>query len=273
MISDLHIPEFDFRKVIRWSLIAGAAWIAAVVVGWIFQPEKFYQAYLLAWMFWLGVTLGSIGIVMLHHLTGGNWGIMVRRLGEHAGMTLPLLYVLFIPILIGMHWLYPWDQSGALAGDATLRHDTPYLNVAFFCWRAAIYGAIWLALAWYLRSASLRYDRTLNESTAVHMHNVSAGGMVIYFVSMSLACVDWLMSLEPHWASTVFGFIIIVGQALGGLCVLVAFFTLMTRTRPFTARARPEYLNDLGNLMLTLVILWAYMSFAQLLVIWMGNKQ
>ncbi len=228
---------------------------------------------MLAWLFWLGVSLGALALVMLHHLMGGHWGYMVRRLGEHAAMTLPLLIILFIPIVVGLNSLYPWDQAQELAHDPILRHESPYLNVHFFIWRAVVYGVIWLAMAWYLRSASLRYDRTGDPGTALHMHNVSAGGMAIYFLSMTLASVDWLMSREPHWVSTILGFVVIMGQAISGLCVLIVFLTLMVNTPPFREHLRKDYLNDLGNLLLTLVILWAYMSFAQLLVIWMGNKQ
>jgi len=273
MIADVKFPPFPRQRVIVVSLIVGLAWMGCVIFGWISDPQKFYQAYLLAWLFWLGVSLGAMGTVMLHHLMGGNWGYMVRRLGEHAGMTMPLLIVLFIPIIFGLHSLYPWARPEELARDAILRHERPYLNVPFFLLRAVIYGAFWLAMAWYLRSASLRHDRSGDIKTALHMHNVSAGGMLVYFITMSFASVDWIMSREPHWFSTVFGFMIIAGQAISGLCLLIVFFILMINTPPFREHARKETLNDLGNLLLTLVITWAYMSFVQLLVIWMGNKQ
>ncbi|HUB23839.1 MAG TPA: hypothetical protein VL992_00320 [Tepidisphaeraceae bacterium] len=273
MIGNAHFPPFPRRQVIQVGIFLAAVWVLCAAIGWLREPESFYRAYLLAWLFWLGVSLGSMAMVMLHHLMGGHWGYMIRRLGEHAAMTMPLLIVLFVPILIGMHSLYPWDRADELAHDPILRHEEPYLNGPFFICRAALYGVVALTWAWYLRSASLRHDKTGDPRTALLMHNVSAGGMVVYFALMSFASVDWIMSREPHWFSTVFGFVIIAGQAISGLCVLIVIFTLMSDTPPFRDRARPEYLNDLGNLLLTLVILWAYLSFAQLLVIWMGNKQ
>jgi hypothetical protein len=273
MIPSVHFPLFPRQRVMVGALCIGVLWIVAAIFGWISQSDKFYQAYLLAWLFWLGVSLGALGVVMLHHLMGGNWGYMVRRLGEHAAMVLPLLIILFIPIAIGMHSLFIWDRSDALQNDPVLRHEHAYLNASFFLIRAVIYGAIWLAMAWYLRAASLRHDHTADPSTAIHMHNVSAGGMVVYFVTMSFASVDWLMSRDPHWYSTVFGFMIVAGQAISGLCVLIAFFALMINTPPFREHVREEHLNDLGNILLTFVIVWAYLSFVQLLVIWMGNKQ
>ncbi len=273
MIKNVNFPPFPRDRVLRWSVMVGLAWIVLAAIGWIFQSEKFYQAYLLAWLFWLGVALGSMGVVMMHHLMGGYWGFMVRRLGEHAAMTLPLLIVLFLPILFGMHSLFIWDRPDALAHDAVLRHEQPYLNATFFVCRAILYAIIWLTMAWYLRTASLRHDRTGDPSTALRLHNVSAGGMVVYFITMSFASVDWLMSRDPHWFSTVFGFVVITGQGISGLCVLLVFFTLMINTPPFREHARANYLNDLGNILLTFVIFWAYLSFVQLLVIWMGNKQ
>jgi hypothetical protein len=273
MIPDVHIPPLPRKKVIAWALRVAAAWVVCVALGWIFQSEKFYRAYLFAWLFWLGVALGALAVVMLHHLMGGNWGDMVRRLGEHAAMTMPLMMVLFIPIAIGMRSLFPWDRPELVAHDPILRHELPYLNAPFFLWRVAIYGVIWVGMAWYLRSASLRHDRTGNPHTTLHMHNVSAGGMVVYFITMSFASVDWMMSLEPHWFSTVFGFVAIAGQSISGLCVLIVFLALMVNMHPFVEEVRKEYFNDLGNLLLTFVILWAYLSFAQLLVIWMGNEQ
>jgi len=273
MITTVNFPPFPRERVTKWSMRIGIAWIFLAALGWIFQSEKFYQAYLLAWLFWLGVSLGAMGVVMIHHLMGGYWGFMVRRLGEHAAMTLPLLIVLFIPIIFGMHSLFIWDRPDAVAHDPVLRHEQPYLNAQFFLWRAVIYAVIWLAMAWYLRSASLRHDRTGDASTAVHMHDVSAGGLPVYVISMSFASVDWLMSRDPHWFSTIFGFVVVTGQGISGLCVLLVFFTLMINTSPLKEHARENYLNDLGNILLTFVIFWAYLSFVQLLVIWMGNKQ
>jgi hypothetical protein len=273
VIHDVSFPRFPRERILRWSVVIGVAWVVLAIIGWLFQPDKFYQAYLMSWLFWLGVSLGALAVVMLHHLMGGEWGYMVRRLGEHAAMVLPLLIVLFIPIVIGMHSLFIWDRPEVMAHDAVLRHARPYLNEPFFLLRAILYAAIWLAMAWYLRSASLRHDQTGDPSTALYMHNVSAGGMAIYFVTMSLASVDWMMSRDPRWFSTVFGFVAIAGQAISGLCVLLVFFTLMINTPPFKEEAREDHLNDLANILLTFVILWAYMSFVQLLVIWMGNKQ
>jgi hypothetical protein len=268
-----HFRELSLHQVRRGALIVGLVWLASCAIGWIFEPTEFYQSYLSAWLFWLGITLGAMGIVMLHHLLGGEWGQMTRRLGEHAAMTLPLMIVLFLPIAIGTHSLYVWSRPEELAADAGLRHKAPYLNVPFFMLRAAIYGGTWFLLAWYLRGRSLQHDRTGDWATARNLHHVSAAGLPYYFVSMSFAALDWLMSREPHWYSTVFGLLVVCGQGLSGMCFLIVAFSVLFDRPPFRGRVRADHFNDLGNLLLTLVILWSYLDFVQLLVQWMGNKQ
>lgn len=268
-----NVGPYPYERVRRTALMVGGVWLLLCIVGWIFQRDAFYRSYLVAWLFWLGVTLGAMGIVMLHHLLGGKWGVMVRRLGEHAAMTLPLLIVLFLPIALGMRSLFIWDRPEALAADAVLRHKHAWLNPQFFLGRAAGYAVIWLLMAWYLRAASLRHDRNGDRRIERRMHSVSAAGMVVYFLTMSLAAIDWLMSRDPRWFSTVFGFLVVTGQSISGICLLIVTFLLLAEHPPFKEFFSADVLNDLGNLLLTLVILWAYLAFVQLLVIWMGNKQ
>ncbi|HSV13529.1 MAG TPA: hypothetical protein VLI90_04675 [Tepidisphaeraceae bacterium] len=266
-------PAAGAQRFRAWAIIVAAAWIVCVIIGWIFEPDVFYRSYLFAWLFWLGVTLGAIGVVMLHHLMGGHWGTPTRRLGEHAGMTLPLMIVLFIPVAIGLHSLFIWSRADELAKDPTLRHKAAYLNVPFFLLRACFYFASWLLLAWYLRSRSLRFERTRNPATERAMHNVSAGGMLYYFISMSFAGVDWIMSREPHWFSTVFGLLVVAAQGISGLCFIILVLSILYRIGILRGVVDEDQFNDLGSLLLTFVIVWAYLAFVQLLVIWMGNKQ
>lgn len=265
--------NIPLAKLRRWCLMVGGVWVLACIFCWIFAAPQFYRSYLFAWVFWLGMSLGAMGIVMLHHLTGGEWGIVTRRFGEHAALCAGLMLVLFIPIAIGVPWLYNWAKPEHLKADAILRHEQPYLNWGFFVIRAAIYLIVWTAMAWYLRRASLKYDRTGDPAMSQRAYNLSAGGMVVLFVTMSLASLDWIMSRDSHWVSTVFGLVIVCGQAITGLCFMIVMLGLMRRREPFKDVIRPDQFNDLGNVLLTLVILWTYMAFVQLLVIWMGNKQ
>jgi hypothetical protein len=272
-MSEISFGHVSLSTLRRWCLVVAGAWGLICIFCWIFAAQQFYRSYLFAWFFWLGMSLGSLGIVMLHHLTGGEWGIVTRRFGEHAALCVGLMFMLFIPIAIGVPSLYDWAKPERLKVDAILRHEQPLLNWGFFVVRAVIYLTVWTAMAWYLRSASLRHDKDRDPAVARHAHDVSAMGMVVLFISMSLAALDWIMSRDSHWVSTVFGLVIICGQAVAGLCLMIVMLGVMAKREPFRGVLRPDQFNDLGNVLLTLVILWTYMSFAQLLVIWMGNRQ
>jgi hypothetical protein len=268
----------EIRDAERIALLIGAAGVAVCIIIWILgsavrswapMADAFYRAWLFAWLLFLGASLGSMALVMVHHLTGGQWGLLIRRFGESAAMVLPLLFILSIPILVGMRHLYPWARPHI--EDPVVLHKRAYLNGGFFLIRVLLYFAIWITTAWLLREGSLRHDRDGDENVARRLRVVSAPGLVIYFITMSFASVDWIMSMEPRWYSTVFGFVVTVGQAVTGLCVMIVTLALLRRLPPFNSVLRRNHLNDLGNLLFTCVILWAYNSFAQLLVQWMGN--
>ena len=283
-LLDMHqmpgLPA-EFRRPGRLALLAGLAGLAGCLLVWFLLAIRgdhwaqaaaaFYKAYLFAWLFWLGMSLGAMAAVMVHHQTGGNWGVFVRRFGENAAAVLPLLFVLFIPILIGLGRIYPWADPHN--HDPVIRHKHFYLNVPFFILRYVIYFVVWSGVAWALRALSVRHDRRPSVESRRLMRGISSFGLVAYFITMSLAAVDWIMSMEPNWYSTVFGFIVLMGQAITGVCALIILLVLLRGTTPFVERLRPKHFNDLGNLLMTCVILWAYNDFAQLLIIWMGNTQ
>lgn len=262
-----------FLRVRRAALLTGAAALMLCAIGWIFSPQAFYRAYLFAWLFYLGITLGSMAWVMIHHLVGGGWGRAVQRIAESASLNLPLLLLLFIPILFGIHSIYPWADAQRVAHDAVLRHKAPYLNAGFWSLRIFIYFAIWMALSTFLAYGSGRYDDTRSAAIGLWMRRASAGGLVLYVLTMSLAGVDWIMSREPHYYSTIFGFILVVGHALSALLVLIIVLTLLIGREPLRSYVTLAHYNDLGNLLLTCVILWAYVAFAQYLISWTGNVQ
>jgi hypothetical protein len=253
--------------------ICAIAWIAMFFIGnrWPIGATGFYKGYLFAWIFCTGISLGAMAAVMIHHLTGGNWGYFVQRFGEAAANVLPLMFVLFIPILFGLRRLYPWADPND--HHAVVVHRRDYMNPAFFSCRFVVYFALWISIAWLLRTLSLSHDRTASKRTEDQLRRVSAAGLVIYFVSMFLASVDWIMSLQPDWWSTVFPFIMCMGQCVCGMSVLIIMLEIMAGRTPFVERIKPKYFNDLATLLITSVILWAYMSFSQLLVTWMGNLQ
>ena len=261
---------FDF---IRPAAAIGAGGILISLIELFIRREQFFRSWLYAWLFILGITLGSMGMVMLQHLVVGEWGLLVRRIGEAAALTLPVVLILGLPLLMGLRDLFPWARPDEVARDAVLGHRRPLFNVAAVLIRAVIYFAVWMFFAWRLRAVSLRLDSEPTDARVLRLRRLSAAGMVLYFLTMSSAAVDWIMSREPHWYSTIFGFIVIISQGLSATAFLILIVALLSRDPPMDTAARPDLLHDLGNLLLMMVVLWAYLSFAQLLVIWLGNTQ
>ncbi|HTK28789.1 MAG TPA: hypothetical protein VL309_04525 [Vicinamibacterales bacterium] len=267
--ADVAIPELAGYQ--RRFLIAGGVLGAISLIGLLVEPRQFYQSYLLAYMLCLGITLGCLALGMVHQLSGGAWGVVIRRPIGAASRVLPVMTVLFLPIVFGMWQLYPWTHADLVAHDEALRHKQLYLNVTFWIVRAAIYFASWNVIAYFLNAWSVEQDRTGDARIPRRMQRLSAAGLVVYGLTITFASFDWLMSLEPHWYSTIYGAIIIGGQGLAALAFLVAVLVWLGERPPLDAVVVPSHLHDLGNLMLAFTMLWAYFSFSQYLIIWAGN--
>jgi hypothetical protein len=250
------------------ALIAGAIGLVLCVIGAIFDHAQFFQSYLFAFLFWLGIALGSAASVMTYQLVKGAWGAVSRRVFEAAAATVPLLIVLFIPLLFGLRDLYPWTRPDEAA---KLGQKTLYLNVPFFIVRAAIYFAIWLLIAYLLNRWSSAQDQTYDTAPTRRLRTFSAPGLILYVLTISFAAVDWEMSLEPDWFSTVYGMLIVASQVLSALAFVILALLLLARYSPLRELMTDERYNDLGSLLLTFVMGWAYLAFSQFLVIWTGN--
>jgi hypothetical protein len=261
----------DLTRVQRAAFALAALGAAGLAYGFALERERFFQAYLVAYLYWLAPALGSLAIVMLHNMTGGGWGFAVRRLLEAGMRTLPWMALLFVPIALGLHELYEWSHADVVAADPVLQHKRPYLNEPFFLVRAALYFALWSVLALSMVRLSERYDRKLSLRALRRLKIASGFGLVAYVGSMSFAAFDWGMSLEPHWYSTIYGVHFVVGQGLSTLCFAVLVAARLARHAPFDRWLAPGHFHDLGNLMLAFVLLWAYVSFSQYLIIWSGN--
>ena len=251
--------------------------VAGLVIGGIgvaLQPDQFMPSWLIGFLFCTGLSLGCLALLMLQHMTGGQWGLVTRRIFEAGTKVLPFSILLFVPIAIFAPSLYVWARPEAVRTDEILRMKAPYLNLTFFLIRAAVYFAVWLFCAMLLNKWSAAQDRgetAITEADTRRFRVVSAPGLIAYVVLMSLAAVDWVMSIEPHWYSTIFGFIIVVGQTLSALAFGVAVLTIVSPREPMNRVLRASNFHDLGKLMLALVMLWAYFSFSQFLIIWAGN--
>jgi len=264
-------PEHVLRRVQRGGLVVGVVALLSCAVGAAVNPEQFFRSYLVAYLFWFGIGLGSMAILMIHHIAGGAWGAVIRRLLECATRTLPLMALLFVPLAFGMHSLYEWARPEAVAHDALLQHKSVYLNVPFFLARAAFYFAVWLAFTTFLNRWSLQQDGSDDPRLTRRMELLSRGGLLAIGLTMSFAAVDWVMSLEPHWYSTIYGIVIMGGQILNAMAFVIALAVLLVDRGPLDAIIHTEQFHDLGKLLLAFVMLWAYFAFSQFLIIWSAN--
>lgn len=253
--------------------IAGAAGLALCAAGGFANPRQFFRSYLLAFVFWTGIALGCMAIAMLHHLTGGAWGIGIRRMLEAGTRTFPLLAVLFLPLLFGLVRLYPWAQLDVVAADPILQYKRLYLNVPFFLVRAAIYFTAWNLLSFFLSRWSAEQDATADPAIAGRLEALSAPGLIVYGLTVSFAAIDWVMSLEPRWFSTLYGMMFMVSQALAAMAFVIIVARLLADEPPLSEAIAPAQFHDLGNLLFAFTMLWAYLSFSQFLLIWAGNLQ
>lgn len=266
--ADHYIPELAQKQ--RTFLMAGAAGLVLSAAGYFMNPHQFFQSYLMGYMLVLGLSLGSLALVMIHQLSGGEWGIVIRRSAGAAARVLPVLTVLFLPLALGTHELYEWTHEGWAEGEFLARKQQ-YLNVPFFLVRAAIYFVIWNALSFLLSKWSLEQDRTGDLQLTRKMQRLSGGGVMIGGLAVSFAAFDWMMSLAPHWFSTIYGMLVLIGFLLSAVSFQVIMLAWLSQRKPMSEVVKPIQFHDLGNLMLAFTMVWAYFSFSQYLIIWSGN--
>ena len=258
----------DARRI---AFVVGIAGLVACVAGWAIDRREFFISYLFAFLFWLGIALGCSGFLMIHHLTAGRWGYPIRRFLEAAISTLPLLAVLFVPILFGLAQLYPWATPADVATDKILQHKHVYENAPLFVLRAFVNFAIWIGMARLLIKWSVEQDATTSVEPTRKLRKLSGPGLVIYPMTVTLACVDWVMSMEADWYSTVFALLVCIGQMLSALAFIIILLTWLGPRSSLGEIIGKENFHHLGNLLLTFTMLWAYLAYAQLIIIWSGD--
>lgn len=255
----------------RIALGVGVVGMGLLALGYSSSHEHFFRSYLIAFVFWTGVALGSLAWSMVHHLSGGAWGVVTRRVFEASSRTVPFMALLFLPVAFGVQDLYIWARPEVVAVDKILQYKQPYLNVSFFYIRAALYFVIWTVLAYTLSAWSLQQDTSYDEKRAVRMQRLSGGGLVVYALTIFFMSVDWMMSIDPYWYSTIYGILFIGGQGLSAMAFTIAVVVLLARVEPMSKVIGPNHLHDMGKLLLAFVMLWAYFNFSQFLIIWSGN--
>lgn len=267
------------RAAMRVSLVVGIVAAVIAVAGlFISGPGQFFQAYLFAFLFWLGISLGSLALLMIHFVAGGRWGLSVRRVAEAGAGSIWLMGLLFLPLLLGLGELFPWAPAGWQPLGEMDRLRAVYLTVPFFIVRAVIYFAVWIILALVINRRVERMAASASPEEAAErragMQGVAAFGLVLYGLTMTFAAVDWIMSLQPAWNSSIFGMVIIVGQILTAMAFALVVINLLpgfSLGRRWTYATTPVPFADLGALLLTFVLGWAYLAYFQYLIIWAGN--
>jgi hypothetical protein len=276
--STNNFSEFEGQEDL--NKLQGRAWAVGIlgavglVAGFFLSDpphNDFYRAYLVAWVFCLSMPAGLLALTMLGHVSGGAWGVMLRRLAEAAGRTLPFLFLLGLPLVSGLKVLYPWARPEVVEHDALLQHKAIYLNVDFFCLRTLLYFAFLSSMAWILSGLARRYDESGDAAVLERMKKWSAFGLVFHVLLSTFMAVDWMMSLDPHWFSSLFGAAFVVGQVLAAFCFSVVALGYLHTREPFKRLVQPKLFHDYGKLMLAFIAVWAYFSFSQFLIIWSGN--
>jgi len=267
--SDTLRPQME--RVQRSALFVGLLALVISLAGLFMDPAHFWQSYLFAFIFWSGLALGCLGVFFLHNVVGGNWGVAIRRLVESGVQTLPLILVFAIPLFFALGTLYKWTDAGYRAEHFATGHKAAYLNPTWFIIRTLLYFAIWLFSGLRILKMANEHDRTGDPALFRRIKARSAPALLVFVLTTTLAFIDWIMSLEPDWYSTIYGWMFTVGEVLLTFSFLVAVLVLLSKREPFASFLTRQHYHDIGNLMLAFTMLWAYMSFSQFLIIWAEN--
>jgi hypothetical protein len=248
--------------------VLGAA--ACAVLG-AADPKQFVFSWLVSWLFFLSLALGALFFVLIQYATQGGWGIVVRRIGEATFATIPVMAALFLPLLVGLHHLYEWAVPGAAERDALLRWKAPFLNVPFFLARAALYAGCWsvIAVLYYRRSRS--QDATGDPAVSARLRRLAGPALIVLALTQTFAAFDWIMSLAPHWYSTIFGVYFFAGAFVGFIALLSVVSVAMRRAGLLDTVISAEHLHDIGKLLFAFTAFWAYIAFSQFFLIWYAN--
>lgn len=260
--------NYDFRvpdTAVRWqsrALVVGIGGAVASIVMAVVRPDDFLRGYLVAFMLWLGLSLGCLALLMLQYVSGGLWGLITRRFLEAGSKGFLLMAVLFLPIAIGAHSLYEvWVGKGF----------NRWLTLPGFYLRAVAYFAIWAGLSYVLSRWSRQYDQGPDARLSSRFQSLSAPGLILYVFTISFAAVDWVMSLSFPWISTIYGLLYLAGQGISALAFSLIMLRFATLHQPYDEIVSTQQIHDIGKLMMAFTLLWAYFSYSQYLIIWSGN--
>lgn len=276
--ENLPIPEIRLgpkaASVERISGVIGGLGLLLCVAGFFANRAEFFQSYLFAFLYWGGFTLGGLGVLVLNNTVGGRWGVTARRYLEAQMRTLPFLLLLFVVLLIGAKDIYPWTHINTISDPvsrAILHHKQGYLNVPFFILRALVYFAIWLFWGFRIYRMSDQQDRTGDPTLRERMRKFSAPGCLIVTLTVTFAYIDWILSADAQFFSTIYGAMLLFGDVLQTFALTILVLILTSRGDRFGGRINPVILHDLGNMMFAFTIFWTYLSVSQLIIVWPAN--
>jgi hypothetical protein len=270
--SQLRLPqEHVWHNMPMFASILGSVALLVAVFMGIGDPKQFFFSYLVSFMFYISLALGALFFVLLHHLTRSGWSVVVRRLAEKVMSPIPYFVLLFIPVLFGIHHLYHWSYPDAAHSDALLYWKLPYLNVPFFIFRSVLYVAIWAGLARWFMTRSFLQDKTGDGQLTRQMQKWSGPAIILLALSMTFAAIDWMMTLDPHWYSTMFGVYFFSGSVIAIYAFLILFAMGMQRAGMMKGIITTEHFHDLGKLLFGFIVFWTYIAFCQYFLIWYAN--
>lgn len=271
----VRIPEIRLgpkaASVERISGVVGGLGLLLCVAGYFANPAQFFNSYLFAFIYWSGFAIGGLGILLLNNVVGGKWGVTARRFLEAQMRTLPLIFLFLLVLLFGMKYLYPWTHADLLANSQVLRHKHGYLNVPFFLARVVIYFAVWLFWGLRVNRMADRQDETGDPGIPERMRAFSAPGLLLFVLTASFAYIDWILSVDAQFFSTVYGAMILIGDVVQTFALTILTIILVSREDRFGGRINSKILHDLGNMMFAFVIFWTYLSASQLIIVWPAN--
>jgi hypothetical protein len=265
-------PAADLDAFSKKAFAVGAAALAVCAAGYVLAPDRFFRAWLTGWVWVLGIALGAHAVYLVHLLSRGAWGLVIRRVVEAAGRTIPAFALFFLPILPGLKALYPWANAERVAHDEILHHQSVYLNVPFFLARLVLYFLIWAGFAAALSNLSRKQDGSADPAAVERKMQMLAGpGLVLHILAVTFFAVDVFMSLNPHWFSTIYGLYLLGGQGVSGMAFVILIALLLSTRKPMDAVLQPRHVHDWGKLLLAFMMLWSYFAFSQFLIVWSGD--
>ena len=269
-VAPVEAPPI-LSRIQRPAIILGAVGLVAGVIGYALNPAQFFHSYLFAYMFWFGITVCALPILMIDHLAGGRWGAVIQRFLEASTRLLPLMALLFIPIVLGIGSIYEWSHADVVANDALLQHKAPYLNIPFFVLRAVLYFVIFIGMSVFLNRWSRERDLTGDYNFTRRLRRLGGYGLPIFTITLSFVLIDWLMSLEPHWFSTMYPLMVGMGMMVTAFAFVILMLILFSRYQPVSDVASPKIFSDLGSLLFSFIMIWAYFSYSQFMLMWYAN--